>query len=80
MKKEINFKIIELPTHQVLVSKDFDAEDDDSPIFAVSFFIDGVKATYKFGYAKDSERDKYFNKFDAEQAQKLVDSTLKLHA
>jgi len=73
--KEVNFRIIELPTHQVLLTKDFD-EDDDNPLLIITFFLDGVRVNQKLGYDNESKRDEMFDKVTAEQVQKTLDSSL----
>lgn len=74
MKKEVNFRIIELPTHQVLLSKDFDEDEDDKPLLVVTVFIKGMKANQKFGYASEATRDEFFNSFSDKQAEKILDN------
>ena len=77
--KEINFRIIELPTHQVLISKDFDEEEvKQSYLIVITFFIDGVKISQKLGYDYKSKRNEIFDKITDEQVQKTLDNTLKL--
>lgn len=76
--KDIFFKIIELPNHQVLVAKDFDQEDDDAPVVAVTFHLDGVKVTQKFGYAEEAKRDAAFEQFTDKDAQSIIDGMLSL--
>lgn len=71
--KEINFRIIELPTHQVLLSKDFDEKEDDKPLLVVSLFINGVKANFKLGFSNEKKRNKQFDTFDELRAQEFVD-------
>ena len=52
--KKVHFRIIELPTHQVLLQKDFDNEsDDDTYLIIISFFVDNAKATHKYTYEKE---------------------------
>lgn len=73
--KEVNFRIIELPTHQVLLTKDFD-EDEDNPLLIITFFLDGVRVNQKLGYDNESKRDEMFDKVTAEQVQKTLDNSL----
>lgn len=77
-KKEINFKIIELPTHQVLVSKDFDDDDDSTPLMKASVFIKGVKAVQKFGYKNKKDRDSAFNKFTYVEASSMLEALIEM--
>lgn len=74
--KEVNFRIIELPTHQVLLTKDFDDDEEGSPLLTVTFFLDGVKVSQKLGYSEEEKRDKIFAEFKDEQAQTMLDNTL----
>lgn len=75
--KEINFRIIELPTHQILISKDFD-EEEEKELLIITFFIDNVKVTQKMGYNYKAKRDEVFEKVTDEQAQKTLNNVLKL--
>lgn len=75
--KEINFKIFELPTHQVLLSKDYD-EEDDMDIIQITFFIDGVKINQKYGYNSEKEMEEMFNTISQDQIQKIFDATYKM--
>lgn len=78
MEKEINFRIIELPTHQVLLTRDFDNEDKDQPVITITFFLDGVKVKQSLGYNEESKRDEYFNKITDKLVQQMLDNCLKL--
>ena len=71
--KEVNFKIIELPTHQVLLTKDFDEEENDQPLVVITFFLDGIRLNMKLGYADEAKRDKMFSEFTEIQAQSFLD-------
>lgn len=75
--KEVFFKIIELENHQVLLTKDFD-EEDENPIISVTFFIEGCKIVNRLGYDNEEQRDKVFLEFKDELAQILVDNILKM--
>lgn len=74
--KEVNFRIIELPTHQVLLTKDFDDDEEGSPLLTVTFFLEGVKVRQKLGYSDEEKRDKIFVDFTDENAQTMLDNTL----
>jgi hypothetical protein len=75
--KEINFRIIELPTHQILISKDFD-EEEEKDLLVITFFIEGVKVNQKMEYNDKAKRDEIFDKVTDEQAQKTLNNVLKL--
>jgi hypothetical protein len=75
--KEINFRIIELPTHQILLTKDFD-DEEEKELLIVTFFIEEVKVNQKFGYKDKAKRDEIFDKVTDEQAQKTLNNVLKL--
>lgn len=74
--KEVKFRIIELPTHQVLLTKDFD-QDDGSPTVTLTLFYDGVKVTQTMGFENENKRDTAFDDISPEHAQQLVDATQK---
>lgn len=76
--KEINFRIIELPTHQILISKDFDEEEEERELLVITFFIEGVKVSQKFGYDNEAKRNEMFDKITNEQLQKSLDNTIKM--
>lgn len=78
--KSTHFKIIELPTHQVLLTKDFDTEDDGNPVLVVSFFFGSVKASHKLGFQNDQALEDAFNAFDEELAQEFLDNTIEMFA
>lgn len=75
--KQINFKIFEFPTHQVLLSKDYD-DDDEMDIIQLTFFIDGVKITQKYGYNYEQERNNIFDTITEQQIEKIFESTEKM--
>lgn len=75
--KETRFRIIELPTHQVLLQKDFD-EEEDMESFIILFYHKGVTIKQTYGYESEEERDKYFSSITEEQAQSILDSILKM--
>lgn len=75
--KKVHFRIIELPTHQVLLQKDFDNEgDEDTYLISISFFVDDAKATHKYTYEKEKNRDDMFELIDSKHVQSLVDNAL----
>jgi hypothetical protein len=74
--KQVNFRIIELPTHQVLLTKDFDDDEESKPLLTITFFLEGVKVNQKLGYDDEAKRDEMFNKVTNEQVQKTLDNAL----
>jgi len=73
--KEINFRIIELPTHQILLMRDFDNEaDEDDEILSIIFFLDGVKVDFTLNYTDEEPRDKAFFGITEERAQGFLDN------
>lgn len=76
-EKKIHFRIIELPEYQVLLTKDFDEESEEStPLLVISFFHEGMKLDLKLGYSDESKIDKLIETFTSEDAQTLIDNTL----
>jgi hypothetical protein len=74
--KEVNFKLIELPTHQVLLMKHFDNENVDICLVVITFFIEGIKLDMKIGYDSEQNRNKMFDEFGEINAQKMVDKMI----
>jgi len=78
--KENNFRIIELPENQVLLTKDFEQEEDteDSILLTVTFFLDGIKVVNSLGYESEENRDKLFNAFTEEMAQAFINQSMNM--
>ena len=76
--KEVNFKIIELPTHQVLLTKDFDSDSDDEStcLMVITFFLEGVKLDLKLSYNSEEKRNKMFDEFVETNAQNVLDNMI----
>lgn len=74
--KQVNFRIIELPTHQVLLTKYFDDDEESKPLLTITFFLEGVKVNQKLGYDDEAKRDQMFDKVTDEQVQKTLDNAL----
>lgn len=74
--KQVNFRIIELPTHQVLLTKDFDDDEESKPLLTITFFLEGIKVNQKLGYDDEAKRDEMFEKVNDEQVQKTLDNAL----
>ena len=71
--KEEKFRIIELPTHQMLLTKDFDSESNDARLLLViTVFLDEAKANLKLAYNDEKKRENMFL-MSEEQAQGFLD-------
>lgn len=76
--KETYFRIVELPTHQILLEKDFDNEsEEDQFLLTVTFNDKGIKVKKSYGSCDEDLRDKMFKNITDEQLQKSLDDTLK---
>jgi len=76
---EINFRIVETPNHQVLLSKYFDNEDEDNYyVLEIVFFIKGTKASQKMSFNTEEKRDNAFDKMSNELIFKIVEQTEKM--
>lgn len=71
------FRIVELPTAQVLISKDFDS-DEEKPLIAITFYFEGVRTVQSFGYDDEEKRDEMFLKITDEQIKDTFDRTSKM--
>lgn len=76
--KTTDFRIIELPTHQILLMKDFDDDDENSPLVTVTFFWDGVKCVQKLGYSTEEKRNSMFDEMDQTKAQVILDAVINM--
>ena len=77
--KNLHFRIIELESHQVLLTKDFDNEQDDAHyLIAISFFLDWGKASLKLNYKTEKARDEVFNKITEKEAQGMVNNAIQM--
>lgn len=76
--KNVNFRIIELPTHQILLTKDFDNDSENTPLLTVTLFLEGVKVFQKFSYHSEEARNDNFYSFTDENAQSILNSVLEM--
>jgi len=76
--KKTHFRIIELENYQVLLTKDFDNENEYAPVLSLTFFLDGVKIIQSMGYSDEEKRDKMFLDFTDESGQNIVNSTISM--
>ena len=76
--KKVHFRIIELPMHQVLLTKDFDEDKENNSLLTITFFLEDVKINQKLGYNDETKRDDFFDKITPEQVQKTVDNAINM--
>jgi hypothetical protein len=69
--KQIHFRIIELPDHQVLLTKSWD-DDEGAPVLLVTFFLEGLQVTQTLSYLREEDRDKIFDTFADKDAEEIV--------
>jgi predicted RNase H-related nuclease YkuK (DUF458 family) len=73
--KTIHFRIIELTDYQVLITKDFDNEQDDAPfVTVISFFLENIKVDLKLNYKSEETRNSIFDNISEEQVQQSVNN------
>lgn len=76
--KKIHFRIIELPTHQVLLTKDFDnQQDENTPLLRITIFVDNCRAEISLGFDTEEKRDKAFINYSDEIANTCLQNILK---
>lgn len=79
-------KIIELPTHQVLVEKKLDTEGEETvEAFAVHLFMEddkdvSVKVTATLGFESAEKRDKAFDEYNEEHAAQFLSDIMQMVA
>lgn len=74
--KHIFAKIIEMPDHQVLVTKGID--DDGSPVIKVSTRVAGVDPCATFGFADKEAVDNAFDGFGQEDATMFLNGVAQM--
>lgn len=75
MTKEVVFRIIELPTHQVLLIK---CVDEDEPTMKIMICHDETLVTQTLTFKEEEKRDAVFNEHTEETAQKNLNSVLRV--
>lgn len=75
---EIRFKIINLKTHQILLTKDFDEDEDSTPILTIVLFLEGVKVIQKLSFKNENDLDNAFEIFTNKDAQEMLDGIINL--
>ena len=71
--KEVHFRIIELPTHQVLLTKYSERGENVTPLIVITLFLNGIEMNIELKYADKRKRDKTFREFTKKKAQLILD-------
>jgi hypothetical protein len=74
MKKETFAKIIELPSFQVLVTKEFFNSDENSWEIKMHTSLQKIRMVITLGFKTQKEMNAIFKEFDQKQAEKFVKS------
>ncbi len=74
MKKDINFRLIELTDYQFLLSKNYDDDEKNPYLLVMEFFISEVRIKLTLGFFSEEHRDENFRDFTNEQAQETIDN------
>ena len=69
--KEVKFRIIETLTHQVLIEKEFD-DDEQLPSIGIAFHLEGVKVKMTMGFKNEHLQGEAFESFSEETANKFI--------
>lgn len=77
--KKTYFRIIELPHKQVLLSKDFDPDEDNAPILSIIYHEEDAKISTHIPFASELERDKEFDQLTPVRVENYI-NTLKFSA
>lgn len=72
-------KLFEFKNHQVLLTKDYDCDENgaDEFLMNVSTALDSVQPAMKLSYKTEGERDAQFEKYTRESAKKFLDQMKK---
>lgn len=72
------YKTIQLEERDVLVTKEYNEEEDSFEIAFKFFIVDGVSVTHSIGYGDEEDRDKAFLETGPTFTINIVDSLLKM--
>lgn len=70
-----HFKILKVGEQQVLLTRDFDKENEDNAIIKVCTFKENMKAEVTLDYNNEAEQKDAFNIFSQEDAKSFIDYT-----
>lgn len=68
MKKEINYRLIELPDYQYLISKDYNDNEKNPFLLITEFYFEGIQIKKTLGFFSEEHRDECFRDFTESQA------------
>ena len=75
--KEKYFRIVELSNFQILLTKDFDNEEEfPIPILTLSFFIKGFRVDFSLKFSLEDKRDELFEALTNEEVEKIIRKTI----
>lgn len=72
-------RLFELDDHQVLLMKDYDDEEEKFYVSQTTW-IDSISYSMRLGMKNEESRDKYFDKYNEEEAKRYVTSVTNLLA
>ena len=72
-------RLFELADHQVLLMKDYDDEEEKFYVSQTTW-IDNISYSMKLGMNNEESLDKYFDKYNEEEAKRYLDSVTDLLA
>ena len=72
-------RLFELADHQVLLMKDYNDEEEKFYVSQTTW-IDNISYSMKLGMNNEESLDKYFDKYNEEEAKRYLDSVTDLLA
>lgn len=76
-EEDINFKVFWQSGVQVLVEKSWD-DEDEIPAISISFFMESLKASYKYSFIEFDKRDEKFKNYKSEDAITFINAFKKM--
>lgn len=70
------FRIISTTTHDVLLKKSWDKEDEYPAIAFLFFPIEGIETSFELTFDTEEIRDLVFNEYTEEQTNKMVSNVI----
>lgn len=72
-------RLFELDDHQVLLMKDYEDEEEKFYVSQTTW-IDSISYSMRLGMKNEESRDKYFDKYNEEEAKRYLTSVTNLLA